>query len=147
MKTQLLKQWPRFSYDVKSAKLRPPLHYQVRSGVLAILMASSAWLPQGAAAQRPAGTVVSWGSQMTPQVPPGTRFRAIAAGYDHSLALTQDGTVVAWGENSYGQSMVPPGLSGLVAVATGWTHNLALTQDGTVTAWGGGEYGQLIFGG
>src|SRR5678815_5052318 len=138
MKTQLLKQRPGFWHDVKSAKLRPPLHYQVRSGVLAILMASSAWLPQGAAAQRPAGTVVSWGSQMTPQVPPGTRFRAIAAGYDHSLALTQDGTVVAWGDNSYGQSTVPPGLSGVIALAAGGTFSQALKQDGTVVAWGAG---------
>jgi alpha-tubulin suppressor-like RCC1 family protein len=32
---------------------------------------------------------------------------AIAAGYDHSLALKQDGSVVAWGSNFYGLTDVP----------------------------------------
>jgi pimeloyl-ACP methyl ester carboxylesterase len=67
---------------------------------------------------------------------------AVAAGGDHSLALKSDGTVVSWGDNEYGQSTVPTGLSGVVAVAAGGDHSLALKSDGTVVSWGDNEYGQ-----
>jgi alpha-tubulin suppressor-like RCC1 family protein len=49
---------------------------------------------------------------------------------------------VAWGDNSYGQRNVPPGLSNVVAVAAGAYHSLALKADGTVVAWGDNTYGQ-----
>jgi hypothetical protein len=58
------------------------------------------------------------------------------------VALKQDGTVVAWGGNSEGQTTVPAGLSGVVAIAAGWSHTVALKQDGTVVAWGGNIDGQ-----
>jgi hypothetical protein len=61
---------------------------------------------------------------------------AVAAGVDHSLALKSDGTVVAWGGNSSGQTNVPAGLGNLVAVAAGFQFSLALKNDGTVVAWG-----------
>ena len=89
-----------------------------------------------------AGSVVAWGEQVMPIVQPGTRFSAIAAGGWHSLALTSDGTVVAWGNNSYGQSTVPSGLSGMVAIAAEDVHSLALKSDGTVVAWGDNYRGQ-----
>ncbi len=57
-------------------------------------------------------------------------------------ALTQGGTVVAWGGNSEGQTTVPAGLSGVVAIAAGVDHTVALKQDGTVVAWGGNTFGQ-----
>lgn len=44
--------------------------------------------------------------------------------------------VVAWGDNTYGQSEVPRGLANVVAIAAGGYHNLALRADGTVVAWG-----------
>jgi alpha-tubulin suppressor-like RCC1 family protein len=44
---------------------------------------------------------------------------AIAAGYGHSLALTDEGRVVGWGWNAYGQTTIPSGLSNVVAIATG----------------------------
>ncbi len=87
---------------------------------------------------------------------------AVAAGSGHSLALCSDGTVAAWGHNSYGQlgdntttqRNVPvavntaSGVSALfgktiVAVAAGQYHSLALCSDGTVTAWGSNSAGQL----
>jgi hypothetical protein len=61
---------------------------------------------------------------------------AIAAGRDHSLALKSDGTVVAWGNNTSGQSTVPGGLNGVLAIAAGFDHSLALKSDGTTVAWG-----------
>jgi hypothetical protein len=57
---------------------------------------------------------------------------AIAAGYwigdtgGHTVALKNDGTVVAWGLNSDGQATVPPGLSGVTAIAAGGLRSLAL---------------------
>ena len=52
------------------------------------------------------------------------------------------GTVVAWGNNTYGQTNVPPGLSWVTAIAAGESHTVALTSDGTVVAWGDNSYGQ-----
>jgi alpha-tubulin suppressor-like RCC1 family protein len=54
----------------------------------------------------------------------------------------QGGTVIAWGNNDYGQTAVPAGLSNVVAIATGEWHNLALKADGTVIAWGANNVGQ-----
>jgi alpha-tubulin suppressor-like RCC1 family protein len=83
-------------------------------------------------------------------VPPGlSNVVAIAVGFSHSLALKDDGTVVAWGGNWEGQATVPPGLSNVVAIAAGANHSLALKADGTVVAWGNAvgsypNYGQSV---
>ena len=67
---------------------------------------------------------------------------AIGAGYHHSLALKDDGTVVAWGNNDDQQSNVPNGLTDVIAIApTAW-NSLALQGDGTVVAWGSNDAGQ-----
>jgi alpha-tubulin suppressor-like RCC1 family protein len=50
--------------------------------------------------------------------------------------------IAAWGDNGYGQTDVPVGLSNVVAVAAGDTYSLALRADGTVAAWGGNGYGR-----
>ena len=92
----------------------------------------------------------------------GKTVMAIAAAGLHSLALCSDGTVAAWGYNSYGQlgdnTMTPrnapvavntnSGVSALygktvVAIAAGYFHSLALCSDGTATAWGWNSFGQL----
>ena len=57
-------------------------------------------------------------------------------------ALTQGGTLVAWGSDSFGITKVPAGLSGVVAMAAGTKHTVALKQDGTVVAWGSDSFGQ-----
>src|SRR5437667_268409 len=92
-------------------------------------------------AGRPA-SVVQWGTYVLPSIEPGTRFKAIASGSEYTfLAVKSDGTVVAWGQNSYGSATVPPGLSDVVAVSEA-SHSLALKSDGTVVAWGDNSYGQ-----
>ena len=55
---------------------------------------------------------------------------------------TVTSTVVAWGQNGFGQTNVPSGLSNVAAAATGADHSLALRFDGTVVAWGGNDCGQ-----
>ncbi len=63
---------------------------------------------------------------------------AIAAGAAYSLALKSDGTLLAWGDNTYGETNIPAGLSNVIAIASGGWHGLALKSDGTVAAWGAG---------
>jgi hypothetical protein len=68
---------------------------------------------------------------------------AIAAGGDHTVALKYDGSVVAWGDNGYGQTTVPlAAQSGVAAIATNYRHTMALKKDRSVVAWGYNAYGQ-----
>ncbi len=86
-------------------------------------------------------TVVAWGSARP--APAGlSGVTAIAAGSSHTVALKDDGTVVAWGDNAYGQTTIPAGLSGVTAIAAGFYHTVALKDDGTVVAWGLNDWGQ-----
>ncbi|PKM94318.1 MAG: hypothetical protein CVU84_12745 [Firmicutes bacterium HGW-Firmicutes-1] len=78
----------------------------------------------------------------------------ISSGQVHNLMLKSDGTVWAWGANTYGQlgngtteSSNSPikvkGLDHIINIFAGDEHNLALKSDGTVWAWGVNDYGQL----
>jgi alpha-tubulin suppressor-like RCC1 family protein len=124
------------------------------------------------------GTLVAWGrndlgqlgnnSTIQSNVPinitnsgalSGKTVVAVSAGYYHNLALCSDGTVAAWGQNTYGQlgdgsktnSSVPVavsaagGLSGktVSGIAAGYYHNLAQCTEGSLVAWGRNSYGQL----
>ncbi|MFM7679028.1 MAG: RCC1 domain-containing protein, partial [Roseiflexaceae bacterium] len=68
---------------------------------------------------------------------------AISANASNAIALKSDGTVVVWGNNTFGQLNVPPSVTGITAVAAGATHMLALKSDGTVIAWGRNHRSQL----
>ncbi|RKN77114.1 RCC1 domain-containing protein [Paenibacillus ginsengarvi] len=76
---------------------------------------------------------------------------AVAAGYDHTLALTGKGKVWAWGSNRYGELgdgteldrgkpvQVMNGerpLDDIVAVSAGFGTSLALNREGEVWTWG-----------
>ena len=91
----------------------------------------------------------------------GAELKAISAGSSFSLALKNDGTVLAWGLNQDGElgdgtntdtstpvqvkdPNDPSGyLSGVEAIAAGSSHSLALKSDGTVWAWGNNFSGEL----
>lgn len=84
----------------------------------------------------------NWFGQTT--VPRGlTNIISIAAGANHNLALTSDGTVVGWGWNDFGQLDIPAGLSNVIAVSAGELHSIALLSDGTVTGWGNNDLNQI----
>ncbi len=87
-----------------------------------------------------------------------TGVKALAAGGDHTIVMRANGTLMAWGDNQYGQlgdgsgqdqihpAQVTVGggaLKGVKAVAAGDGHSLALKADGTVWAWGRNDHGQL----
>jgi hypothetical protein len=92
------------------------------------------------------GTVVSWSGgfvqfgETNVAALSNSIVTAIAAGYEDSLALTSEGTVYAWGDNAYGETNVPAGLSGVTAIACGDYHDLALKSDGTIVGWGQNTY-------
>lgn len=79
------------------------------------------------------GTVSGFGyaynssSPGLPSVPAGlTGVIAAVPGDTHGLALKNDGTLVAWGSNSYGQLAVPVGLQKIYGFSAGSNHSVAL---------------------
>ena len=79
---------------------------------------------------------------------------AIAAGANHSLAITGDGALWVWGANDKGQlgdgttaaKCAPVKLNSIanvIAVVAGGEHTLVLTQSGALYAWGANVRGQL----
>jgi RHS repeat-associated protein len=78
----------------------------------------------------------------------------VSAGYDQTLALRNDGTVWAWGNNGSGQlgngtttsSLIPvqvKNLTNVIAVSAGYQYSAALESDGTVWTWGNNAYATL----
>ncbi len=81
--------------------------------------------------------VFRWGSSGTGTIPPILdNVVQVASGYNHYLALLNNGTVSAWGSNSSGQTSVPSGLTNVIGIAAGESYSLALKSDGTVHGWG-----------
>ncbi len=116
------------------------------------------------------GTVKGWGSNEKRQlanssVEEGSNVpvavgglsgvTAIAAGAQHGLALLGGGTVMGWGEDSFGEvgnGTIKPtqetpvavtGLSGVTAISAGGKDSAALLGSGSVMAWGINQWGTL----
>src|SRR5829696_4402158 len=150
--------------------------------MLALLTASSSALvacqiEEVSVGPEPFTTLTAWGGNFFGQLGDGTsdrrttpvevidldgaELKAIAGGQLHSLALKEDGTILAWGYNEQGQlgdgtntsSSTPvqvqdPNdlsgyLSGVADIAAGSSHSLALKEDGTVWAWGSNRVNEL----
>lgn len=147
-----------------------PLPVQVASTLTGSVVAIAAG-DFHAVALKDDGTLWAWGYnqwgmvgdntlvQRTSPVPVSSTYgggiTSLACGSTHTLALKNDGSVWAWGQNQYGQV----GIGGwttldepvqcnsmtdsVVAIAAGSVHSLALKSDGTVWAWGRNSTGQL----
>ena len=118
------------------------------------------------------GSVMAWGSNAYGQLgdastlisdvpvtvslspPPGATVTAIAAGAYDSFALLSNGTVMAWGNNTYGGlgdgsttgsnvpvvvSLNPPSGTTVTGISAGGYSSFALLSNGTVMAWGYNE--------
>ncbi len=75
----------------------------------------------------------------------------VTAGFEFSIALMQDHTLMAWGNNAEGEigdgtttnrlTPIPvPGIDQVVWVSAGWTHVVAIRADGTVWTWGANNW-------
>ena len=73
--------------------------------------------------------------------PPNTDFTAVAAGWNHSIGLKSDGSIVGWGWNYYGQA-TPPSGNDFIAIAAGEYYSLALKSDSSIIGWGYDGFGQ-----
>ena len=86
------------------------------------------------------GTVVNFSGAFLPDGL--TNIIAISAGAVHALALRQDGTVVAWGNeaaSALGVTNTPADLNNVMAVSAGDDFSLALLGNGQVMGWGNGS--------
>jgi len=111
------------------------------------------------------GTLWAWGANGRGQLGIGTTSRnlqttpvqaninqvkSIAVGFLHSLAIKEDGTLWAWGDNEFGQlcdgttmdkSTPVQVMSGVKSVEGGAYHTLIIKEDGTLWACGGNDPG------
>jgi alpha-tubulin suppressor-like RCC1 family protein len=87
----------------------------------------------------------------------GTTWKSVSAGQSHTCAVTVDGTLWCWGDNSEGQlgDGTEDSESTPVAVGSGqtWTmvaagisHTCALATGGSLWCWGDNSAGQLGIG-
>lgn len=106
------------------------------------------------------GTVWSWGNNLSGQVGAGgflvlspvqplaplrEKYAFVAAGSGHSMAVSREGTLRVWGDNTYGQRGMN-GFQGVIQVAGGQGHVVALRRDGTVWTAGMNDQGQVADG-
>jgi YD repeat-containing protein len=122
-------------------------------------------------AVKPDHTVMGWGANELGELGDGTftdrpapvqassvlsHVVQLSAGWKHAVALTDDGKVWTWGDNTNGEIgngltstvgiSVPfqvPGLSNVIGVSGGDRFTGILKADGTVWTWGWNGFGQL----
>ncbi|XP_059624482.1 ultraviolet-B receptor UVR8 isoform X2 [Cornus florida] len=118
------------------------------------------------------GEVQSWGRNQNGQLGLGTTedslvpqriaafqgvsVKMVAAGAEHTAAVTEDGELYGWGWGRYGNlglgdrndRLIPQKVSGvngetMVLVACGWRHTISVSSSGGLYTYGWSKYGQL----
>lgn len=119
-------------------------------------LASDAFADSPVALQADADSLAIPSKGTDAHLTPLTGIVKIAAGGEHTCALTTEGGVKCWGKNGFGQlgdgtttdnrgsPVNVTGLnSGVVSITAGDRHTCALTTAGGVKCWGWNRYGQL----
>jgi alpha-tubulin suppressor-like RCC1 family protein len=118
----------------------------------------------------PTGGVMCWGGNLSGQIGNGvmddrepvtqvlgldTGIAAIGAGFSHSCALREVGTVACWGSNesrqvggasttvNYPSPNGVPGITTAIALAVGAAHSCVVVTGDTVKCWGANDDAQL----
>ncbi|KAL0378192.1 UNVERIFIED_CONTAM: Ultraviolet-B receptor UVR8, partial [Sesamum radiatum] len=86
----------------------------------------------------------------------GISVKMVAAGAEHTAAVTEDGQLYGWGWGRYGNlglgdrddRLVPGKVSTIqgekmVLVACGWRHTISVSSSGSLYTYGWSKYGQL----
>ncbi|OOP62735.1 hypothetical protein BMF89_08335, partial [Arthrobacter sp. SRS-W-1-2016] len=140
--------------------LPPGLHLEPTTGAITGTPNTSGTTNLTITTTDSSGTTVALNAQI--QVQPGlpvpllgvtTIKTALGNGLGPTYALTADGGVWAWGDNTYGElgngttttSFTPvpvQGITGIQSIAAGYQNAYAVKGDGTVWAWGRNIYAQ-----
>jgi alpha-tubulin suppressor-like RCC1 family protein len=116
------------------------------------------------------GEIKCWGRNSEGQLGDGTTINrlfptnvvglaelpsAVSVGNEHTCALIQNGGVMCWGGNQFGQlgdgttknRKLPVAVTELdqavVGLTTGYSHTCAIMNDASIKCWGDNQYGQL----
>ncbi|KAM7252649.1 hypothetical protein ACFE04_008158 [Oxalis oulophora] len=118
------------------------------------------------------GQVLSWGRNQNGQlgldttedspVPQniqafqGIPIKMVAAGAEHTAAVTEDGELYGWGWGRYGnlglgdrndrlipEKVFATNVEKMVMVACGWRHTISVSNSGSLYTYGWSKYGQL----
>lgn len=85
----------------------------------------------------------------------GIRIKMVAAGAEHSVAITEDGDLYGWGWGRYGNlglgdtndRLIPEKVNidgdKIVMVSCGWRHTISVSSSGGLYTHGWSKYGQL----
>jgi alpha-tubulin suppressor-like RCC1 family protein len=148
-----------------------PVKVSLPAGVTATAVSEGYWDSLALGAD---GSVYAWGHNLDGELgdgstadssvpvkvslPTGVTATAVSAGWYNNMALGSDGSVYAWGDNTFGElgDTVPAGSNPdtpvkvslpagvtVTAVSAGWYTDMALGSDGNVYAWGDNAEGQL----
>lgn len=112
------------------------------------------------------GKIFDYNVQTTP-IKIMDNVTCVSVGYNHTAAVTADGSLWMWGQNDKGQLGFSGGnttvkesysdlefyydaqsvprkvMDGVVAVSAGWENTAAVKADGSLWTWGNNVYGQL----
>jgi alpha-tubulin suppressor-like RCC1 family protein len=155
---------------IMSNSRRPVIRAALAGASLAVATLTAATVAVPAASAAPVPTNVRvWGDNSTGQLAQGHllghsslplspqqlgQVKAVSGGGIYAMALLDNGTVVAWGNNQEGElgdgtttqrdlPVAVKGLTNVVAISAGTETSLALLSNGTAMAWGDNLSGEL----
>jgi len=160
--------WGRNDFgQVSEAVLPSPRHFHRGIKIMENVTSVSAGWSHTAAIMED-GSLWSWGQNGSGQLGNGEQSEldtpnptpvrimdgviAVSAGDAHTMAITEDGRLWAWGDNSFGQlgdgttenRLAPVFITNdIIYVSAGSSHTLVVSSDGGLWAWGSNSHGQL----